>query len=90
MTEAVQKPARPPEELSFEEALAELEALTAQMASGTVTLEESVKGYERGAKLLLRCSSRAPARRLNASAPKIPVRPTATRLSDDRPQVNGD
>ncbi|MEI3012169.1 MAG: exodeoxyribonuclease VII small subunit [Sutterella seckii] len=44
MTEAVQKPARPPEELSFEEALAELEALTSQMASGTVTLEESVKG----------------------------------------------
>ena len=57
MTEAVQKPARPPEELSFEEALAELEALTSQMASGTVTLEESVKGYERGAKLLLRCRS---------------------------------
>ena len=54
MTEAVQKPARPPEELSFEEALAELEALTSQMASGTVTLEESVKGYER---LLLRCRS---------------------------------
>ena len=57
MTEAVQKPARPPDELSFEEALAELEALTSQMASGTVTLEESVKGYERGAKLLLRCRS---------------------------------
>ena len=55
MTEAAQRPARPPEELSFEEALAELEALTSQMASGTVTLEESVKGYERGAKLLVRC-----------------------------------
>lgn len=52
MTEEALKPV---EQLSFEEALAELEDLTARMASGTVTLDESVKGYERGAQLLKRC-----------------------------------
>ena len=54
MTEEALKPV---EQLSFEEALAELEDLTARMASGTVTLDESVKGYERGAQLLKRCRS---------------------------------
>lgn len=43
------------DELSFEEALEELESLTAAMASGTVTLKESVSGYERGMALLARC-----------------------------------
>ncbi|WP_295481024.1 exodeoxyribonuclease VII small subunit [uncultured Sutterella sp.] len=52
MTEEALKPV---EQLTFEEALAELEDLTARMASGTVTLDESVKGYERGAQLLKRC-----------------------------------
>lgn len=52
MTEEAPKPV---ENLSFEEALAELEDLTARMASGAVTLDESVKGYERGAQLLKRC-----------------------------------
>ena len=86
MTEAVQKPARPPEELSFEEALAELEALTSQMASGTVTLEESVKGYEGARSFFFAAArnSRAQERRLSASAPKTRARPGATRLSDQK------
>lgn len=46
---------RAPESLTFEEALDELESLTAAMASGTATLRESVAGYERGAALLRRC-----------------------------------
>ena len=45
----------PVEELSFEEALDELEDLTSRMASGTVTLKDSVAGYARGTALLKRC-----------------------------------
>ena len=44
-----------PAELSFEEALAELESLTARMAAGDMTLAQSVRAYERGAKLLRCC-----------------------------------
>lgn len=44
-----------PETLTFEEALDELESLTAAMATGTTTLLESVAAYERGTKLLARC-----------------------------------
>ena len=46
---------RPIEELSFEEALEELEALTNQMARGDVTLKQSVENYTRGTALLNRC-----------------------------------
>lgn len=48
---------RPVEALSFEEALEELEGLTARMASGQATLDESVRNYERGSRLLRRCRS---------------------------------
>ena len=48
---------KPAEELSFEEALEELEELTARMAQGDVTLDESVRSYERGSALLKRCRS---------------------------------
>ena len=41
--------------MTFEEALDELESLTAAMATGTTTLRESVAAYERGTKLLARC-----------------------------------
>ena len=46
---------KPVEELTFEEALEELEELTSSMASGEATLKESVAGYARGTALLKRC-----------------------------------
>ena len=46
---------KPVEELSFEEALEELETLTVAMAAGQTTLKESVAGYARGTALLKRC-----------------------------------
>ena len=57
------------EKLSFEDALDELERITAEMASGNATLDQSVKSYERGAQLLKRCeqSSIAPVSRSSAS-----------------------
>ena len=46
---------KPVEELTFEEALEELEELTSSMASGEATLKESVAWYARGTALLKRC-----------------------------------
>ncbi len=43
---------------SFEEALAELEALVARMEDGELPLEESLKAYRRGAELLQFCQAR--------------------------------
>lgn len=41
--------------LSFEQALAELEHIVAQMESGELSLEQSLHSYQRGAQLLQRC-----------------------------------
>ena len=43
------------EELSFEQALAELEHLVEQIESGEVGLEQALAQYERGAALIHRC-----------------------------------
>jgi exodeoxyribonuclease VII small subunit len=42
-------------ELSFEEAYAELEGIITQLTSGELTLEASVKHYERGRELSAYC-----------------------------------
>mgnify|MGYP000021423628 FL=1 len=59
------------EKLSFEDALDELERITAEMASGDATLDQSVKSYERGAQLLKRC--RAELNRARQSIERIRV-----------------
>ena len=46
---------RPVEEMSFEEAMAELEAVVGQLERGDVALDQSIALYERGAKLKARC-----------------------------------
>ena len=43
--------------LSFERALAELEAIVARMESGELTLEQSLGAYKRGAQLLQFCQA---------------------------------
>lgn len=45
----------PVAEMSFEEAMRELEAVVSQLESGEVPLEESIKLYERGAALKAHC-----------------------------------
>ena len=57
MSNSPEKTERPVEELSFEEALEELEALTTRMTTGEITLRESVAGYERGRALLEQCQA---------------------------------
>lgn len=54
MTEA----AKPIEELSFREAMAELEGIVSVLESNSLELEESLKSYERGVALLASLRSR--------------------------------
>lgn len=52
MSEEAQKPV---EEMSFEEAIAELERIVETLERGQVPLAESIAIYERGARLKARC-----------------------------------
>jgi exodeoxyribonuclease VII small subunit len=47
-----------PEELSFEQALEELDALVRKMESGTLGLDDSIAAYRRGAELARFCQAR--------------------------------
>lgn len=46
------------EEMSFEQAMAELEQVVGQLERGDVALEDSIKLYERGADLKKRCETK--------------------------------
>ncbi|MGX9355712.1 exodeoxyribonuclease VII small subunit [Roseobacteraceae bacterium S113] len=48
----------PIEELSFEEAMRELESVVGQLERGDVPLDQSIALYERGAKLKARCEAK--------------------------------
>jgi exodeoxyribonuclease VII small subunit len=50
--------------LSFEQALAELEAIVGELESGQAPLEQSIERYERGARLKAHCEARLDAARL--------------------------
>jgi exodeoxyribonuclease VII small subunit len=50
--------------LSFEQALAELERIVAELESGQAPLERSIEMYERGAALKAHCETRLEAARL--------------------------
>lgn len=56
--------AKPVKEMSFEEALAELETIVRQLEQGDVELEKSIAIYERGAELKKHCESRLKAAEL--------------------------
>jgi exodeoxyribonuclease VII small subunit len=53
MTEAT-----PVAEMSFEEAMRELEAVVTKLERGDVALEDSIRLYERGAELKARCEAK--------------------------------
>jgi len=50
--------------LTFEQALAELEGIVGELESGRAPLEDSIRLYERGAKLKAHCEQRLEAARL--------------------------
>jgi len=56
--------APPIAELSFEEALAQLEKIVSELESGRAPLEKSIELYERGAALKAHCEKRLEAARL--------------------------
>ncbi|MEZ5674187.1 Exodeoxyribonuclease VII small subunit [Thalassovita litoralis] len=49
---------RPVSEMSFEEAMTELEKVVGALERGDVALEDSIKLYERGAELKKRCEAK--------------------------------
>jgi len=49
---------KPPEELTFEQALEELDALVRKMESGDLGLDDSISAYRRGADLARYCQGR--------------------------------
>ncbi|MDR9395017.1 exodeoxyribonuclease VII small subunit [Roseovarius sp. SYSU LYC5161] len=49
---------KPVAEMSFEEAMKELEQVVGQLERGDVALEESISLYERGAALKKRCETK--------------------------------
>ena len=53
-----EKTPRPVAELSFEEALAELEAVVGRLESGDVPLEQSLRAYGRGEELRKHCETK--------------------------------
>jgi len=52
-----ERASRPVEEMSFEEAIAELERIVERLERGQVPLAESIAIYERGAALKKRCEA---------------------------------
>ncbi|HQY06778.1 MAG TPA: exodeoxyribonuclease VII small subunit [Lacunisphaera sp.] len=56
------------EDIAFERALEELEALVARMEDGKLPLEESLAAYQRGAELLRHCEGK-----LSAAQARISV-----------------
>ena len=50
--------AKPVEEMSFEEAMAELDQVVGQLERGDVALEASIALYERGAALKAHCEAK--------------------------------
>ena len=49
---------KPVPEMTFEEALAELESVVTRLERGDVALDESISLYERGARLRARCQQK--------------------------------
>jgi len=49
---------KPVSEMSFEEAMAELESLVSKLESSQVALDDSIKLYDRGAELKRHCEAK--------------------------------
>ena len=64
-------------DVSFEDALAELEGLVEKMETGDLSLEESLAAFERGVKLTRRCQSA-----LKAAELKVKVLTESGELED--------
>jgi len=70
----------PVEELSFEDALKELETIVSRLESGDAALDQAIGLYERGDKLRRRCADRLDAAQARIEAIRLDGegRPTGT------------
>lgn len=57
LKDAVSTDLNAPEDLSLEASLAELEGIVRSLEEGELTLEESLKAFERGISLVRRCNA---------------------------------
>jgi len=80
----------PPEKMSFESALKELEQIVEQLERGEVSLDDAVSAYERGAQLKQQCQQRLDEARLKVE--KIRVSKGAASSAPDglEPFAGGD
>lgn len=62
---------RPVEELTFEEALKELESIVGLLERGDAPLDDSIRLYERGSQLRQRCTDRLDAAQARIEAIKL-------------------
>jgi exodeoxyribonuclease VII small subunit len=71
----------PIENLSFEDALKELERIVSRLESGDASLDESIQLYERGDKLRQRCAERLDAAQARIEAIRLDAegKPAGTR-----------
>ena len=71
---------KPVEELSFEEALGELERIVSQLETGSAQLDQAIGLYERGDKLRKRCAERLDAAQARIEAIRLDAegRPAGT------------
>jgi exodeoxyribonuclease VII small subunit len=74
----------PIEDMTFEQAMAELESVVEQLEKGDVALEESIGLYERGARLKAHCEKKLKAaeERVEKLTLDAQGRPTGTQAFD--------
>ncbi|MGB0439647.1 MAG: exodeoxyribonuclease VII small subunit [Paracoccaceae bacterium] len=77
-------PDTPVEQMSFEQAMAELETVVGQLERGDVALDQSITLYERGAKLKKHCEAklRDAEEKVHAITLDADGTPTGTRPAD--------
>ena len=69
------------ESVSFEESLAELEAIVNRLESGQGSLDEAIRAYERGAELKRHCQKKLDEARMKVEKIRLPD-------NGDKPEVS--
>ncbi len=73
MSDSTEAAPSPINDLSFEEALAELEAIVGRLENGQGSLDEAITAYERGALLKQHCQAKLEEARLKVERIRVPA-----------------
>ena len=74
MNAAVDVKLKPLMDITFEEALQELEAIVASLERGEISLDDAIAAFERGTRLKSHCQSRLEEARMKVEKIKLPVK----------------